>query len=439
MSLTEIVRTAVGNAFRSKLRTTLTVLAIFVGAFTLTLTNGLGTGITNYIDSQVSSLGATDIITIGQASLAEGGAFGAATSGPTEYDPDKAVVAGQMGPQFAALTNADLATIRGIDGILSVEPLRMVSPDYIGGPNGKKYEFTVNPSPTGANVAVVAGASLGGSSGGGTGTSEGRQLLLPTAYVEPLGFASPAAAVGATVTIGVSDVFGGKHELEAKVAGVQEDTIFAFGMIVSEGLTEALYAAQTTGLPAAAAEIYPVAVARFSPTASTAQVRAIKASLEENGYVGQTVADQLGTVNTVINGIVGVLNAFAVIALIAASFGIINTLLMSVQERTREIGLMKAMGMGRSRIFALFTTEAVVIGFLGSAIGSGIAIALGTVISSMLANGPLKDLAGLRVLEFNPVSVIIVILVVMLLAFVSGTLPAARAARLDPIEALRYE
>lgn len=431
MSFAEIVRTAIGNAFRSKLRTTLTVLAIFVGAFTLTLTNGVGTGITNYIDTQVSSLGATDIIMISQASLAEGGAFGQAASGPTEYDPDKAVVAGQMGSQFAALTNTDLAAIRAIGGILSVEPLRIVSPDYIGSEGGKKYEFTVNPSPAGSRVALLAG----------TGFTDGAtpELFLPAIYVEPLGFASPSAAVGTTLTIGVSDVFGQKHEVEARVAGVQEDTIFAFGMIISEGLTDALYSAQTAGLPAAAAEIYPMAVARFSPTAGTAQVKEIKAALEAGGYSGQTVADQLGAVNTVINGIVGVLNAFAVIALIAASFGIINTLLMSVQERTREIGLMKAMGMGRSRIFALFTTEAVVIGFLGSAIGSGVAIALGTVISTVLADGPLKDLAGLRVLEFNPVSVVVVILVVMLLAFLSGTLPAARAAKLDPIEALRYE
>ncbi len=79
------------------------------------------------------------------------------------------------------------------------------------------------------------------------------------------------------------------------------------------------------------------------------------------------------------------LNAFAVIALIAAGFGIINTLLMSVQERTREIGLMKAMGMGGGKVYTLFSLEAVFIGFLGSAIGAGVAIALGTGISNVLA------------------------------------------------------
>ncbi|MFA5595757.1 MAG: FtsX-like permease family protein, partial [Trueperaceae bacterium] len=210
----------------------------------------------------------------------------------------------------------------------------------------------------------------------------------------------------------------------------------AFGMIVSKGLTQELYSAQTTGLPPIVSSIYPAATARVAPGAD---LRRVKADLAEKGYAGQTLADQMGSINAVVNGIVGVLNAFAVIALIAAGFGIVNTLLMSVQERTREIGLMKAMGMGGRSIFALFSAEAVFIGFLGSAIGSLIAIGLGSVISSVLAAGPLSDLAGLRVLEFDPLTVAGVILVVMLLAFLSGTLPAARAARLDPIAALRYE
>jgi len=291
------------------------------------------------------------------------------------------------------------------------------------------FEFTLNPSSTGAGVALRAG------SGFPRGEEE-QVMLLPAQFVEPLGFESDAAAVDRTVLIGVTDVFGTQHEVEVRISGVQEESILAFGAIVSTGTTEALYRAQTTGLPSMVANIYPAVTARLAEGANEQQV---KAALSEGGYEGQTLADQMGSINAVINGIVGVLNAFAVIALIAAGFGIVNTLLMSVQERTREIGLMKAMGMGRGGIFTLFSAEAVFIGFLGSAIGSVIAIVLGSVISSALAAGPLSDLAGLRVLEFDPLTVAGVILVVMLLAFLSGTLPAARAARLDPIAALRYE
>ena len=195
----------------------------------------------------------------------------------------------------------------------------------------------------------------------------------------------------------------------------------------------------TAGLPAMIADATISAMVWFDPTLGSTHVQRMKADMAELGMTGMTVADQLGTIQTVINAVIGVLNAFAVIALIAAGFGIINTLYMSVQERTREIGLMKAMGMGAGSIFALFSTEAVFIGFLGSAIGSAAAIALGLTVSEILAQGPLEALPGLRVLAFDPVSVLTVILVVMILAFAAGTLPAARAARLDPIEALRYE
>ncbi|MFC5127154.1 ABC transporter permease [Pseudoclavibacter helvolus] len=112
---------------------------------------------------------------------------------------------------------------------------------------------------------------------------------------------------------------------------------------------------------------------------------------------------------------------------------------MSVQERTREMGLMKAMGMGSGRVFTLFSVEAAFIGLLGSAIGALVAVVAGTVISAALATTLLADLPGLTLIAFDPVSIGVVIVVVMIIAFLAGTLPAARAARADPVESLRYE
>ena len=177
----------------------------------------------------------------------------------------------------------------------------------------------------------------------------------------------------------------------------------------------------------------------FATDATPAQVDDLKAALTDAGFTGTTVADQLGSFTTVIDAIVLVLNAFAIIALLAASFGIVNTLLMSVQERTREIGLMKAMGMGSGRVFSLFSLEAVFIGFLGSAIGVGVAMIVGTGVSSVLAKSLFSDLPGLQLIAFDPVSIAVIILVVMAIAFLAGTLPAARAAKADPVESLRYE
>ncbi len=148
--------------------------------------------------------------------------------------------------------------------------------------------------------------------------------------------------------------------------------------------------------------------------------------MKKQGYAAKTIEDQIGTFKAVISGIVAVLNAFGVIALLAASFGIINTLLMSVQERTKEIGLMKAMGMSPSRIFLLFSVEAVLLGFWGSLLGVMAAIGVGQIANHVVSTGILKDLPGLTLLTFPPMGTLGIIALIMVIAFLAGTLPRAR-------------
>ncbi|HXH33092.1 MAG TPA: ABC transporter permease [Plantibacter sp.] len=97
MKTMDLVTTALSNTFRSKTRTVLTILAIFVGAFTLTLTNGLGTGINAYIDDTVGAVGGSDTMTVTKA---DGGqtAFGTPGSGPAEYNPDSISAGLSPGP-----------------------------------------------------------------------------------------------------------------------------------------------------------------------------------------------------------------------------------------------------------------------------------------------------------------------------------------------------
>jgi putative ABC transport system permease protein len=112
---------------------------------------------------------------------------------------------------------------------------------------------------------------------------------------------------------------------------------------------------------------------------------------------------------------------------------------MAVQERTREVGLMKAMGLSSSKVFALFSTEAMVLGLLGLAVGVILAIIVGNITSATLASTVLSALPGLNLFVFAPATVAAVILGVMAVAFAAGTLPALRAAKADPISSLRYE
>ncbi|MBN9201432.1 MAG: permease [Microbacterium sp. SCN 70-18] len=434
MRTIDIFGSAISNTFRSKTRTILTILAIFVGAFTLTLTSGLGTGINAYIDDTVTSIGASDVMTVTKA---EGGATGVAADGPVEYNPD-AIASGQPGPPgstVVALSPADLETLAGIEGVVDVEPTRSISVDYIQAGEGTKYVIGVGNLIAGQTIPLDAGAEPD------EGTAD-LQLVLPVSFVEPMGLGDADSAIGQSVTIAITDAERVQHLIDATVVGVAEEGLASpagASLVPNTALSDELFDTQNIGVPTDQAERYAQASVFFDPAATEADISALKDRLADEGFTASTVADQLGMFKTVIDGIVLVLNAFAIIALLAASFGIVNTLFMSVQERTREIGLMKAMGMGNGRVFSLFSIEAAFIGFLGSAIGVVIAMLAGSAISSVLSGSLLADLPGLTLIAFDPVAIAAIIVIVMAIAFLAGTLPAARAARADPVDSLRYE
>lgn len=181
MRAVDILATAIGNSFRSRLRTTLTVIAIFIGAFTLTITNGLGTGINDSIDGQVASIGAPDVMTVTKPVEARDETEGPAPDeedGPAEIGSN---TAGPPGATVLALTDEDLDRIAEIDGIESVEPLVAVRPDFIQADGGDKFVLTVSPLSAGVRIELAAGSLF--DEGG-----DELQIIVPTTYVASLGF-----------------------------------------------------------------------------------------------------------------------------------------------------------------------------------------------------------------------------------------------------------
>lgn len=427
MKTLDLVKSATSNTFRSKTRTTLTVLAIFIGAFTLTITNALGAGVSDYVSKQVSSIGASDLLILSKANSSSG------TEGPAEYDPEKstaAVSGSPIGGPSAALSERNLEDATKVAGVKKVVPVHSVAVNYISYGDSKEFEVSLNPTGSFAKADLAAGRQL-------KKDTSAYEILLPLDYVDALGFGSSAEAIGKNVVIGYSNLQGQKESIDLQVVGVANTSLFSSGAAISESAIEKIHTTQREGITGA--ETYQVAIAYIASDSTPTEVTAIKKDLLAVDVSAQTTEDQLGLLQTVINGIVGVLNAFALIALLAAAFGIVNTLLMSVQERTREIGLMKAMGMSSGRIFGLFSLEATFIGLLGSALGSLIAVLIGTGLSDVLAKTALANLPGLNILLFTPQSAIGVMLLIMAIAFLSGTLPARKASKLNPIEALRYE
>ena len=169
------------------------------------------------------------------------------------------------------------------------------------------------------------------------------------------------------------------------------------------------------------------------------KIKDVQKALEEIGLKAMSVEDEVGMFQTFFDAIVIVFNIFGGIALVAASIGIINTLFMAVQERTREIGLDKALGMSNSKVFLSFSAEAIMLGFWGSLFGIIVSFIVGQIANSVATQTFLSDFPTFKLTIFDPLTMIGIAFVIMFIAFLAGTLPARRASKKNPIDALRYE
>lgn len=430
MNFKDIIATANANLLRSKLRTALTILAIFIGAFTLSLTSGIGAGISKYVDSQVNNLGSATEITI---SVKSDSASTMAADEPQKYIAGE-VSSGFLGSTVKPMTDADIDTLKQISELSDVTPSRRISPTYIQGTASDKYKVSLQEgSASNNNLDLASGKDL-------DITSSEPQVILPISFVSVIGYGSNDDVLGQTVTIAVTDANETVHEAKATVVGIQNKGITGgSSIVVNKVLADSLFDKQSIGLSEAKKSQYASVTANFDANLSEDQIAALKQNLSDKGYDSSTRADTLGSFQTILSAIVYVLDAFAIIALLAASFGIINTLFMSVQERTKEIGLMKAMGMPNTRIFALFSVEAILIGFWGSVVGIVGAIGVGAIANQIIGATILKDLPGFTLIVFPVANVLLIAGLIMLIAFLAGALPARKASKQNPIDALRYE
>ncbi len=144
-----------------------------------------------------------------------------------------------------------------------------------------------------------------------------------------------------------------------------------------------------------------------------------------------------GLLFSFVNTLQGVVMGFGALALLVSIFGIINTMYISVLERTQQIGLMKALGASGRDIGRLFRYEAAWVGFLGGTLGVLAAWGVGTALNPWISET--IGLGEHSLLIFQPVYAAVVVLVLIAVAVIAGLLPSRKAAKLDPIEALRTE
>ena len=397
----ETVRQAFQNIWSNKFRTFLTMLGIIIGVMAVIVIVGLGNGMTHMMQDFYSDMG-SDILSVNVMT---------ASTRTVEVSDVYNII--NQKPEY----------YRGLSPIASAgtDPLRVAGEKYrrtyISGVN-EDY-LTIN------NYKVAKGRGIQYAD-----LMDNKNICVIGDYVDRKIFGGNG--LGSTLKVGANEfrivgVLEGRSKPAAQYEGGNDDVVlvpYTTLLSLSSGSSVSQY--------------YVVLQdADHSDAAQEYLQKGIKKLVSKDDYVYvMSLSAAMSQMSSMINIMVGVLTAIAGISLLVGGIGIMNIMLVSVTERTREIGIRKAMGAKERTILAQFVTEAATTSALGGTLG----IILGYIVSA-IANQVLPMFTdGMDVTvspSFNSIAAAFGISVFIGVLF--GYLPAKRAARLNPIDALRYD
>ena len=405
--ISDSFRFALNSIKQRKLRSGLTIIGIIIGIAAIVALISIGQGLQNYINEEFEKLGADTIMV---SSSGAGGLGGAPGTGSLSISP---------------LTTKDIETIEkvpGVEGVVGIV-IKVGKVTY----KGETKSLFIGGVPTDDKLRKLF------SSIEPINAEYGRELRPSDTYSVMIRYGVAHNVFKKEVSIKDKILIEGKEftvvGTVAKIGNAMADNVIIIPIDTAREMFDE---------PELVDEIVIKVKNADAQTVEDIKDALRKARHEKEGeetFTVQTTEDIRKSVGSILSVVTIVLAGIAAISLLVGGIGIMNSMYTNVLERTREIGIMKAVGAKNSHILLIFLIEAGMFGLVGGIVGLALGTGLAFAVSNIAANLGYSFLS----IKINYLLLIGALAFSFIIGCISGILPAIRASKLKPVDALRYE